>query len=407
VNQYVVKPNTFEMDLWNKYDYVVLSVTSAALTCRVIDLSTTWNAIDYDTVQHSLLAINNLLVWCRLLQYYSSFKSIGVLIIMIMEMLEDMALWITLSAVFMLAFTVTFVSIAAEADNVNDVLQVPAWAMYGEFDPDQMFEWSPRYGSAMLWVYVLVSNVLLVNLLIAMMSDSYAEIKDNADVEWKFGRMNSVLETVERIHPIPPPLSLPMLVAKFSTTACRAFFCAIWKNAGQCGGCVKDESGAHDDDDSPEWQVGGRSWIQKRLREDITTAALQEHRKISEKQEQESESARSARIESMLEDVLVMCESHDRELNSLRDSVHEVAQRQLSADQRSQSACHSSARRSTPQSRSPSNGRQVGGADPSIPAPAVLPPPPSSAGGGRPHSSKGGSSRLRRDIGFAGRDLAA
>ena len=68
-------------------------------------------------------------------------------------------------------------------------------------------------------VYVLVSNVLLVNLLIAMMSDSYAEIKENADIEWKFGRANAVLETVERIHPLPPPLSLPMLLIKFTRMA--------------------------------------------------------------------------------------------------------------------------------------------------------------------------------------------
>ena len=34
-------------------------------------------------------------------------------------------------------------------------------------------------------MYVMVSNVLLVNLLIAMMGDTYARIKENADTEWK------------------------------------------------------------------------------------------------------------------------------------------------------------------------------------------------------------------------------
>ena len=96
-------PRTFEMDLWNRYDYVVLSVTSGALTLRVIGLVTTWHVIDYDTASHMMLAINNLLVWCRLLQYASASKSVGVLIIMVIEMMQDMALWTMLNLIFMIA----------------------------------------------------------------------------------------------------------------------------------------------------------------------------------------------------------------------------------------------------------------------------------------------------------------
>ena len=37
-------------------------------------------------------------------------------------------------------------------------------------------------GEVMLWFFALVSNVLLVNLLIAMMSETYTTVKENADV---------------------------------------------------------------------------------------------------------------------------------------------------------------------------------------------------------------------------------
>lgn len=67
----------------------------------------------------------------------------------------------------------------------------------------------------MLWVYVMISNVLLVNLLIAMMSDTYSDIKEKADVEWKFARVSSVLEAIERTHPLPPPFSLPLMLWRF------------------------------------------------------------------------------------------------------------------------------------------------------------------------------------------------
>ena len=37
---------------------------------------------------HNILAMNNLLVWCRLLQYLSMSRSVGVLIIMVFEMIQ-------------------------------------------------------------------------------------------------------------------------------------------------------------------------------------------------------------------------------------------------------------------------------------------------------------------------------
>ena len=51
-----------------------------------------------------------------------------------------------------------------------------------------------RLGPWLLWLYIMLSNVLLVNLLIAMMSQTYSYVKDNASAEWKFSRVETVLE---------------------------------------------------------------------------------------------------------------------------------------------------------------------------------------------------------------------
>eukprot|EP00966_Prymnesium_polylepis_P183922 4263164-Prymnesium_polylepis.1 len=105
--------------------------------------------------------------------------------------------------------------------------------------------------------------------------------------------MNQVLETVERIHPVPPPLSLPHLLCKFSAMAAEAFICKPCKRmgsnaagrrtmavrlpplasaelsarVGRCGGCVAaDAVDTDDDDDGPGWAVGGKFWATKRSR---------------------------------------------------------------------------------------------------------------------------------------------
>ena len=56
-------------------------------------------------------------------------------------------------------------------------------------------------------IYVVIGNVLLINLLIAMFSSTYEQVQENADQIWKFNRYKLVYEFVN-VPILPPPLSL-------------------------------------------------------------------------------------------------------------------------------------------------------------------------------------------------------
>jgi transient receptor potential cation channel subfamily M protein 5 len=56
-------------------------------------------------------------------------------------------------------------------------------------------------------IYVVIGNVLLINLLIAMFSSTYEQVQENADQIWKFNRYKLVYEYVN-VPILPPPLSL-------------------------------------------------------------------------------------------------------------------------------------------------------------------------------------------------------
>ena len=60
--------------------------------------------------------------------------------------------------------------------------------------------------------YSLLPQVLMVNLLIAMMTETYQKIKMNADDEWKFRRVFIVDEFMGTVFHWPAPLSLPLLM---------------------------------------------------------------------------------------------------------------------------------------------------------------------------------------------------
>ena len=50
---------------------------------------------------------------------------------------------------------------------------MPFWAIFGEFDVEELERAAP-YSSPLMWLYVLLSNVVLVNLLVAMFSDTFS-----------------------------------------------------------------------------------------------------------------------------------------------------------------------------------------------------------------------------------------
>ena len=100
--KYAQEPSTFQADFWNKYDYLTLCMTFGSLTTRLFSL----------TLSVEILAFSVLLIWCRLFKYLQLSQTIGLLVIMIMEMFNDIALWVLVSIIFIGAFTTAFVAIS-------------------------------------------------------------------------------------------------------------------------------------------------------------------------------------------------------------------------------------------------------------------------------------------------------
>lgn len=62
------------------------------------------------------------------------------------------------------------------------------------------------YSYAALIAYMVIANVLLINLLIAMFSSTFQHVQDNTDRIWKFQRYRLVFEYYDA-SAFPPPIS--------------------------------------------------------------------------------------------------------------------------------------------------------------------------------------------------------
>ncbi|XP_066291309.1 transient receptor potential cation channel subfamily M member-like 2 isoform X2 [Branchiostoma lanceolatum] len=152
----------------------------------------------------------------RLPQLFMIHKDIGPKVIMIQKMLVDLVFFLVILLVFIFAYgvmrhTLIFPNSAMEWSLLTNVSLIPYWQVYGELFVDEQDGTTP-HGSWLVYVlqglYMLLTNVLLLNLLIAMFSFTFQKIQDNSEQVWRFHRYDLIYEFFDRPWGAPPVIIL-------------------------------------------------------------------------------------------------------------------------------------------------------------------------------------------------------
>ncbi|XP_065684239.1 transient receptor potential cation channel subfamily M member 1 isoform X1 [Hydra vulgaris] len=198
---------------WNRLDAAALLVFYLALAFRFNQKTL--------PVAQVLYAIDAGMWVIRLLNVYYVDIALGPYVIMISKMFKDMVNFLLILFVFLLAYGISVISILvpqeAGFNMIIDVFFHPYFNIYGElfverdaqsnvtrFGTPEMNNYSEFFAWILLGCYLLVANVLLLNLLIAIFNNTFEEVQSNADTIWKFERYKLVLEYANRPPLIPP-----------------------------------------------------------------------------------------------------------------------------------------------------------------------------------------------------------
>ncbi|GFW13443.1 transient-receptor-potential-like protein [Trichonephila clavipes] len=97
--------------------------------------------------------------------------------------------------------------------NLFESSQTLFWASFGlvdisNFELTGIKSYTRFWGLLMFGSYSVINVVVLLNLLIAMMSNSYNVISERADVEWKFARTTLFMNYFEEGGTVPPPFNI-------------------------------------------------------------------------------------------------------------------------------------------------------------------------------------------------------
>ena len=140
----------------------------------------------------------------------------GPLVVTIGKMMGDLGVWLVLYLSALLAFSVVFKALfaaAATQPQFATVIESSVWLFYaafGAFEPSALEGPAEATGQAALIAWLFVSTLMLINLLIALFADSYANTKNAAKTIFKFKAAQLKYEFIN-MRGLPPPLNLVTL----------------------------------------------------------------------------------------------------------------------------------------------------------------------------------------------------
>ncbi|KAI2653199.1 Ankyrin-1 [Labeo rohita] len=195
--------------------FFLLFCSGVALLCHLLAVFFQWwspKHLYWLFARNVLLAVAMKLGFIQLLEFLTFHHLFGPWAIIIRDLIKDLCRFAVILMLFHIAFTLSLTALCQplnlqECDNsTGNVTQVAIpgplnisvllfFALFGLTDLDKIAEVPrcPSHTTAILTktvfgVYLVVTVIVLINLLIAMMSDTYQRIQAQSDTEWKFGR---------------------------------------------------------------------------------------------------------------------------------------------------------------------------------------------------------------------------
>ncbi|XP_048659734.1 transient receptor potential cation channel subfamily M member 2 isoform X3 [Marmota marmota marmota] len=221
-------------DFWNKLDVAAILLFIAGLTCRLFPSTLYPGRI--------ILSLAFVMFCLRLMHIFTVSKTLGPKIIIVKRMMKDVFFFLFLLAVWVVSFGVAKQAILIHNESRVDWIfrgvvyhsyltifgQIPAYIDGVNFNMDQCSPngtdpYKPKCpesdaaGQApafpewltvlLLCLYLLFTNILLLNLLIAMFNYTFQQVQEHTDQIWKFQR-HDLIEEYHGRPPAPPPFIL-------------------------------------------------------------------------------------------------------------------------------------------------------------------------------------------------------
>ncbi|KAL7854341.1 hypothetical protein SRHO_G00165310 [Serrasalmus rhombeus] len=215
------KINVWLEEYWNITDLVAITMFLLGLLLRLQNEP-------YMGYGRVIYCVDIIFWYIRVLDIFGVNKYLGPYVMMIGKMMIDMLYFVVIMLVVLMSFGVARQAILHPDEEptwrlARNIFYMPYWMIYGEvfadsIDPpcgENMYDEDGKklppcipgawLTPAIMACYLLVANILLVNLLIAVFNNTFFEVKSISNQVWKFQRYQLIMTFHDR-PVLPPPL---------------------------------------------------------------------------------------------------------------------------------------------------------------------------------------------------------
>ncbi|KAJ8340499.1 hypothetical protein SKAU_G00351320 [Synaphobranchus kaupii] len=241
------KINVWLEEYWNITDLVAISTFLLGLLLRLQNEP-------YMGYGRVIYCVDIIFWYIRVLDIFGVNKYLGPYVMMIGKMMIDMLYFVVIMLVVLMSFGVARQAILHPDEEptwrlARNIFYMPYWMIYGEVFADSIdlyaMEINPPCGDNMYdedgkklppcipgaWLtpaimacYLLVANILLVNLLIAVFNNTFFEVKSISNQVWKFQRYQLIMTFHDR--PVLPP---PLIIFSHIYIVLKRLCCRCWR----------------------------------------------------------------------------------------------------------------------------------------------------------------------------------
>ncbi|XP_061181626.1 transient receptor potential cation channel subfamily V member 3-like [Saccostrea echinata] len=182
-------------DFWNIFDWICYVFLIASIATHIVDIFVHTDDLARSHIR--IMSVTIILLWLRLMKVARAFSLLGPFIVMLSHMVKDLLrfafLYLEFYLPFVCAFWMIFGGSKRDYYDYNNIVNVEGYGNFGdvfyslfrltlvdEYDFPNMEKVDPIMAKILVGFWLALSAVLCLNLFIALLSDTFQRVYDNA-----------------------------------------------------------------------------------------------------------------------------------------------------------------------------------------------------------------------------------
>ncbi|XP_078688569.1 uncharacterized protein LOC144920272 isoform X10 [Branchiostoma floridae x Branchiostoma belcheri] len=184
IEQIQEQKSVYFSDFWNLFDWTLYLLLLVCITTHIVDVFA--HSTELARWHIRIFALTIIIMWLRLMKNARAFRAIGPFIVILSHMFYDILRFIYLYLEFYIPFACAFWMLFGDR-GVTGFTTVPLllYSMFrltlvDEYDYDGLHAEDEVFADLLLAGFFFVSAILCINLFIALLSDTFQRVYDNA-----------------------------------------------------------------------------------------------------------------------------------------------------------------------------------------------------------------------------------